>query len=49
MTAEGKSEKMMSDMEVHMKQKCVIEFLHAKCKFLTLDTDKSFTPQCDWT
>jgi len=28
MTAEGQSDKMASDMEVRMKQKCVIEFLH---------------------
>ena len=33
MTAERKSEKIVSDMEVHMKQKCVIEFLHAECNF----------------
>jgi len=30
MTAEGQSEKMASDMEVRMKQRCVIEFLHAE-------------------
>jgi len=30
MTAEGQSDKMASDMEVHMKQRCVIEFLHAE-------------------
>jgi len=30
MTAEGQSDKMVSDMEVHMKQRCVIEFLHAE-------------------
>jgi len=29
MTAEGQSDKMASDMEVRMKQRCVIEFLHA--------------------
>ena len=28
MTTEGQSDKMASDMEVRMKQKCVIEFLH---------------------
>ena len=28
MTAEGQSDKMASDMEVRMKQRCVIEFLH---------------------
>jgi len=30
MTAEGQSDKLASDMEVHMKQRCVIEFLHAE-------------------
>ena len=30
MTAEGQSGKMVSDMEVRMKQRCVIEFLHAE-------------------
>jgi len=30
MTAEGQSDKMASDMEVRMKQGCVIEFLHAE-------------------
>ena len=30
MTAEGQSDKMASDMEVHMKQRCVIEFLHVE-------------------
>jgi len=30
MIAEGQSDKMASDMEVHMKQRCVIEFLHAE-------------------
>jgi hypothetical protein len=29
MAAEGQSDKMASDMEVHMKQSCVTEFLHA--------------------
>jgi len=28
MAAEGKSDKIASNMEVHMKQKCVMEFLH---------------------
>jgi len=28
--AEGQSDKMASDMEVRMKQRCVIEFLHAE-------------------
>ena len=32
MTAEGQSDKMASDMEVRMKQSCVIEFLHAEKK-----------------
>ena len=30
MTAEGQSDKLASDMEVRMKQRCVIEFLHAE-------------------
>jgi len=30
MTAEGQSDKMASDMEGRMKQRCVIEFLHAE-------------------
>ena len=30
MAAEGKSNKMMSDMEVHMKQRYVTEFLHVE-------------------
>ena len=30
MTAEGQSDKMVSDMKVRMKQRCVTEFLHAE-------------------
>jgi hypothetical protein len=30
MAVEGQSDKMVSDMEVRMKQRCVIEFLHAE-------------------
>ena len=30
MAAEGHSDKMVSDMEVHVKQRCVTEFLHAE-------------------
>ena len=30
MAAEGQSDKMASDMEVQMKQRCVTEFLHAE-------------------
>ena len=30
MAAEGQSDKMASGMEVRMKQRCVIEFLHAE-------------------
>jgi len=29
MAPEGQSDKMLSDMEVHVKQRCVIEFIHA--------------------
>ena len=32
MTAEGQSDKMVSDMEVRMKQMCVIKFMHAEKK-----------------
>jgi len=30
MTAEGQSDKMVSDIEVRMKQSCGIEFLHVE-------------------
>jgi hypothetical protein len=30
MAAEGQSDKMASDMEVRLKQRCVTEFLHAE-------------------
>ena len=30
MAAEGQSDKMMSDMKMHVKQRCVIEFLHVE-------------------
>ena len=30
MAAEGQPEKMVSDMKVHMKQRCVIELLHVE-------------------
>ena len=30
MAAEGQSDRMVSDMEVHMKQKCGTEFLHVE-------------------
>jgi len=30
MTAEGQSDKMASDMEVCMKQRCVTEFVHVE-------------------
>ena len=30
MAAEGQSDRMASDMEVYRKQRCGIEFLHAK-------------------
>jgi len=30
MAAEGQSDKMVSDIEVHLKQSCGIEFLHAE-------------------
>ena len=30
MTIEGQSDKMASDMEMRMKQRCVIEFIHVE-------------------
>jgi len=30
MAAEGQSDKMVSDLEVQMKQRCVNEFLHVQ-------------------
>ena len=30
MAAEGQSDRMMSDIEVRLKQRCVIEFLHVE-------------------
>jgi len=30
MAAEGQSDKMVSDMEVHMEQSCMTEFLHVE-------------------
>ena len=30
MTAEEQSDKIVSDVEVHMKQRCVIEFFHVE-------------------
>ena len=30
MAAEGQSDKLASNMEMHMKQRCVIEFLHVE-------------------
>ena len=44
MAAEGESGKMVSVMEVHMKQKGVAEFLHAEKKLHTL----TFISAC-WT
>jgi len=42
MAAEGQSDKMVSDMKMHMKQKCVTEFLYADkmdpLTFLTLNS-----------
>ena len=31
--AEGQSDTMASDVEIHKKQRCFIEFLHAEKKF----------------
>ena len=36
MAAEWQSDKMVPDMDVHMKQRCVIEFLHEKKKWQPL-------------
>ena len=30
MAAEGQSDQMVSDVEVHMKRRCVTEFFHAE-------------------
>jgi len=35
MAAEGQSDKMASDMEVHMKQSCGIELFHVETMALT--------------
>ena len=39
MAAEGESYKMVSDMEVHMKQRHATEFLHVE-KMASIDTDQ---------
>ena len=38
MAAEGKSDRMVSDMEVCMKQRCVTEFLYAEKKTAAIDS-----------
>ena len=38
--AEGQSDKMVSDMEVHMKQRCATEFLHVE-KIAPIDIHQS--------
>ena len=45
MAAEGQSDTMASDMEVCMKQRCVIEFLH-KEKIASVDIYQHF--ECFW-
>ena len=35
MASEGQYDKMTSDMKVHMKQRCTVEFLHAEKIALT--------------
>ena len=40
MAAEGQSDTMVCDMEVHMKKRCITEFLHAE-KMAPIDI-----PQC---
>jgi len=37
MAAEGQSDRMMSDIEVHRKQRCVTEFLHVGEKMAPTD------------
>ena len=37
MKAEGQSDKMPSEMEVHMKQRCVSEFIHVEKKIASSD------------
>jgi len=46
MAAEGQSDKMVSEMEVGMKQRCVTEFLHAEQMALT-DTHQHLL-ECLW-
>jgi hypothetical protein len=41
MTAEGQSDKLASDIEVRMKQKCAIEFLNAE-KIAPIDIHRCF-------
>ena len=36
MAAEGQSDKVTSDVEIHTKQRCVIEFLHVE-SFVPID------------
>ena len=40
MAAEEQTDKLVPDMEVHMKQKCGIEFLHAE-KFVPVDIHRN--------
>ena len=45
--AEGQSDRMASDMEVHMKQKCVTEFLHMeKMAYLSTLAKCLWRPNC---
>jgi len=44
-TAEGQSDKMASDMEVRMKQRCVIELLHAE-KIAPIDIHRRLLNVC---
>ena len=41
MAAEGQPEKMTSDMEVHMKERCAIEFLYVE-KIAPTDSQQFF-------
>ena len=47
MAAEGQSDRMVSDMEVPMKQRCGIEFLHAE-KLASID-NSSVLAKCLWS
>ena len=46
MAVEGQSDKMSSDKEVYMKQRCVIEFVHAE-KITPIDIHQYLLNVCE--